>query len=110
VDGERLAAVSEVIVAIFSELYGRGPTKAKTYAFDDCLFTVLEDLFTTVERTLVECGKEDLVRKVRLTFQEEVAERITSEVGRAAGRTVIAYHSQVTFHPEHGFEVFLLGD
>jgi uncharacterized protein YbcI len=109
-DGERLSAVSNAIVAIFSECYGRGPTKAKTYAFDSYLCTVLEDMLTTVERTLVDCGEEDLVRTVRLTFQEATADRLTSEVARIVGREVVAYHSQVTFHPAVGFEVFVLGD
>jgi uncharacterized protein YbcI len=110
VDGERLAAISNAIVNIFAESYGRGPTKAKTYAFDNYLITVLEDLLTTVERTLVERGEEDLVRQVRLTFQEATAERFTSEVAAIAGREVVGYHSQVTFNPSLGFEVFVLAD
>jgi uncharacterized protein YbcI len=110
VDGERLAAISNAIVNIFAESYGRGPTKAKTYAFDNYLITVLEDLLTTVERTLVEHGEEDLVRQVRLTFQEATAERFTSEVAAIAGREVVGYHSQVTFNPSLGFEVFVLAD
>jgi uncharacterized protein YbcI len=110
VDGERLAAISNAIVTMFAEDYGRGPTKAKTYAFDNYLITVLEDLLTTVERTLVDHGEEDLVRRVRLTFQEATAERFTSEVAAIAGREVIGYHSQVTFNPSLGFEIFVLAD
>jgi uncharacterized protein YbcI len=110
VDGERLAAISNVIVTIFAEYYGRGPTKAKTYSFDNYLVTVLEDILTTVERTLVECGEEGLVRKVRLTFQEATAERFTSAVAEIAGREVVGYHSQVTFNPSIGFEIFVLAE
>jgi uncharacterized protein YbcI len=61
-EGELLADVSNAIVGILAECYGRGPTKAKSYMFDDYLITVLEDLLTTVEHTLVDNGKEDLVR------------------------------------------------
>jgi uncharacterized protein YbcI len=110
VDGERLAAISNAIVAIFAEFYGRGPTKAKSYAFDDYVVTVLEDILTTVERTLVDRGEEDLVRTVRLTFQEAEAERFTSAVSEIAGREVVGYHSQVTFNPSLGFEIFVLGE
>jgi uncharacterized protein YbcI len=110
VEGERLAAVSNAIVSIFSECYGRGPTKAKTYAFDNYVFTVLEDILTTVERTLVDRGEERLVRTVRLTFQEAFADRITSEVAEIMGREVVAYHSQVTFDPPMGFEIFVLAE
>jgi uncharacterized protein YbcI len=109
-EGERLAAVSSAIVHIFSECYGRGPTKAKTYAFDDYLLCVLEDVLTTVERTLVERGHEALVRAVRLKFQDKVADRFKSAVEEVMGRPVIAYHSQITFHPAVGFEVFVLGN
>jgi uncharacterized protein YbcI len=108
-DGEQLAAISKAIVKIFSESYGRGPTKAKTYAFDDYVLCILEDILTTVERTLVEKGEETLVRAVRLRFQEMESERFTSAVEELIGRPVIAYHSQVTFHPAVGFEMFVLG-
>ena len=106
--GEQLAAVSNAIVGIFSEYYGRGPTKAKTYAFDNYVFTVLEDILTTVENTLVTEGHEDLVRQVRLTFQGAVARRFKEAVSTATGRPVIAYHSQVVFDPPMGFEIFVL--
>ena len=105
---ERLAAVSNAVVAIFSECYGRGPTKAKSYAFDNYVVTVLEDILTPVERTLVDTGEEDLVRRVRLTFQEAVADRFIDGVAEAMGRPVVTYHRQVTFHPPMGFEIFVL--
>jgi uncharacterized protein YbcI len=106
--GGRLAEVSNAVVGVFSECYGRGPTKAKSYLVDDYLLVVLEDLLTTVEKTLVDNGKEDLVREVRLTFQEAVAERFTEAVENVLGRKVQTYHSQVTFHPPRGFEIFVL--
>lgn len=108
--GQRMAAVSNAIVGIFSECYGRGPTKAKSYAFDDYVVCVLEDIFTTVERTLVNNGQEDLVRRVRLTFQEIEAQRFRDAVGEVMGRPVLVYHSQVTFDPALGFEIFVLGE
>jgi uncharacterized protein YbcI len=107
-EGELLAEVSNAIVGIFVECYGRGPTKAKSYLFDDYLITVLDDLLTTVETTLVENGRESLVREVRLTFQEAVADRFKEAVTEVTGRKVLTYHSQVTFHPARGFEIFVL--
>jgi uncharacterized protein YbcI len=108
--GERLAAISNAVVGIFSDSYGRGPTKAKTYVFDNYVVCVLEDMLTTVEETLVEAGEEALVRTVRLKFQEAVADRFKRAVGEIMGREVIAYHSQVTFHPPMSFEFFVLED
>lgn len=106
--GGRLAEVSNAVVGIFRECYGRGPTKAKSYLVDDYLFVVLEDILTTVEKTLVEKGEEDLVRRVRLTFQDAVSKRFIEAVEQVMERKVLTYHSQVTFHPARGFEIFVL--
>jgi uncharacterized protein YbcI len=105
---EKLADVSNAVVRIFSECYGRGPTKAKTYIVDNIVITVLEDILTTVERTLVKKGEEELVRRVRLTFQEAEAHRFIGAVEDCLGAKVATYHSQVTFHPAMGFEIFVL--
>jgi len=105
---EQLAAVSNAVVSIFSECYGRGPTKAKSYAFDNFVVVVLEDLLTTVERTLVNNGESDLVRRVRLTFQEIEADRFKDAVAEAMDRKVLTYHSQIVFDPPMGFEFFVL--
>lgn len=105
--GEMLAAISNAVVGIHSECYGRGPTKAKTYLFDNYALCVLEDIFTTVEHTLVHRGEEDLVRKVRLTFQEAISDRFKRAVGEVTGREVVAYHSQVSFDPPMAFEFFV---
>ena len=105
---EQLAAVSNAVVSIFSECYGRGPTKAKSYAFDDYVVVVLEDLLTTVENTLVNNGESDLVRRVRLTFQEIEADRFKDAVAEAMDRKVLTYHSQIVFDPPRGFEFFVL--
>ncbi len=108
--GEQLAEVSNAVVGILAECYGRGPTKAKTYAIDRYLVCVEEDFLTTVEETLIERGREDLVRQVRMSFQEEISERFKGAVAGITGREVVAYHSQVTFHPPTGFEIFVLDE
>ena len=108
--GEQAAAISNEIVKIFAECYGRGPTKAKTYLVDNYVFCVLEDILTTVEQTLVNNGKENLVREVRLTFQEELADRFTSAVEEIMDRRVVTYHSQVVFHPAMACEIFVLNE
>ena len=107
--GEQLAAVTNGIVRLFREYYGRGPTKAKSYLLDDRIVVcVLEETMTRVEQTLVENGNGDKVRDVRLTFQEAMADEFKAEVSRSMGREVIAYHSQLTLTPDIGFEFFIL--
>ena len=107
--GEQLAAVTNGIVRLFREYYGRGPTKAKSYILDDRIVVcVLEETMTRVEQTLVENGNGDKVRDVRLTFQEAMADEFKAEVSRCMDRKVIAYHSQLTLEPDMGFEFFVL--
>jgi uncharacterized protein YbcI len=106
--GAMRAAVSTAIVQTMATLYGRGPTKAKTYFNDDYVFTVLEGGLTPNEERLVEAGEERLVRQYRLRFQEVVAEELTSAVEQVTGRKVLSYHSQLIFHPSRLFEIFLL--
>jgi len=107
--GEQLAAVTNGIVKLFRDYYGRGPTKAKSYMLDDrILVCVLEDTMTRVERTLVESGHGHKVRDVRLTFQEAMADEFKGTVTEVMGRQVIAYHSQLTLDPDIGFEFFVM--
>ena len=108
--GEAASRISNGIVQLFAEHYGRGPTRAKTYFLDDrFVVTVIEDTLTTVEQTLVDAGRKGLVREVRLTFQEALASEFTAVVEKELTREVIAYHSQITFNPNIGFEIFVLG-
>jgi uncharacterized protein YbcI len=107
--GEQLAAVTNGIVQLFREYYGRGPNKAKSYILDDRIVVcVLEETMTTVERTLVKNGYTDMVRQVRLTFQGAMAAEFKLTVEQALGRRVAAYHSQLTMEPDMGFEFFVL--
>jgi uncharacterized protein YbcI len=108
--GDQLAEVTNGIVTLFRQYYGRGPTKAKSYILDDRIVVcVLEDTMTTVEHTLVDQGHGKKVRDVRLTFQEAMAEEFKAVVRRALNRPVVGYHSQLTLEPDMGFELFVLG-
>jgi uncharacterized protein YbcI len=109
--GEELAEITNGIVGLFTEYYGRGPTRAKTFLLDETyVVTVLRDTMTTVERTLVDNGHEDQIRTVRLTFQEAMADSFKSVVERALGRPVASYHSQLLADADIGFELFVLSD
>jgi uncharacterized protein YbcI len=109
--GEELAEITNGIVGLFSEYYGRGPTRAKSYLLDDTyVVTVLKDTLTTVERTLAESGHAEQVRTVRLTFQEAMADSFKAVVENSLGRRVVSYHSQLLIDADMGFEMFVLED
>jgi uncharacterized protein YbcI len=109
--GDELAEITNGIVHLFREYYGRGPTRAKSYMLEDrYVVTILRDTLTTVERTLAQNGEVDMVRRVRLVFQEAMADSFKGVVEKALGRGVAAYHSQILVEPDVGFEFFFLED
>jgi uncharacterized protein YbcI len=106
--GSLRAAVANAMVGLKKRYYGRGPEGAKAYVEDDYIFVVLEGGLTRNEETLLDAGREDLVRQYRLAFQEVVTETATSAVEELTGRRVIGYHSQIVFDPTRAFEIFVL--
>jgi uncharacterized protein YbcI len=102
------ADISNAMVGLKKEFYGKGPTKAKTYINDNYILCVLQGGLTRNEVTLLAAGEEGLVRQYRLRFQEAVADAVTEAVERLTGRKVIGYHSQIVFNPEYAFEIFVL--
>jgi uncharacterized protein YbcI len=108
--GQLAAAISNAMVQIYSRHYGKGPTRAKTYVLDDVVVTVLQEIFTTVERTLIEAGKPETVREVRTTFQYALREEFEGAVAQVLGRPVRAFLSQVDWHADIAVEVFLIGN
>jgi uncharacterized protein YbcI len=101
-------AISNAMVGLKKEFYGKGPTKAKTFLNDNYVFCVMEGGLTRNEETLVARGQEDLVRNYRLRFQEAMEDSTVEAIQRITGRRVIGYHSQIVFNPERAFEIFVL--
>jgi uncharacterized protein YbcI len=102
------AEVSNAMVGLKKDFYGKGPTKAKTFLNDNYVFCVMEGGLTRNEQTLIERGHEDLVRTYRLRFQEAMEGPTVEAVQRITGRSVIGYHSQIVFNPGRTFEIFVL--
>jgi uncharacterized protein YbcI len=105
---ELRAAITNVVVGLKKEFYGKGPTKAKTFVNENYVFCVMAGGLTRNEETLLAHGEHDLVRAYRLRFQEVMSEPTVRAIERVTGRTVIGYHSQIVFDPEHAFEIFVL--
>ena len=108
IDGAVRSAISQAIVRIHAEHYGKGATQAKTYAWDNVVVTVLADVLTTAERTLVGVAREDTVRDVRTVFQHTMADTFRAAVEDATGRRVRSFMSQVDPASGYGVEVFIL--
>lgn len=106
--GEARTAISDGIVALLKEFYGRGPTQAKTYYHDDLVVCLLRGGFTKVEQTLLEGGRGRAVIEQRMQFQEVMRERFESVIERATGRRVVGFMSGNQQDPDMICEVFVL--
>ena len=106
--GEELVQISNGLVALHLRYYGKGPEEAKSYHVDDAVVCVLKGGFTTVERTLIEEGRDQVVRDMRTHFQGAMNDKFVSVVEDATGRKVNAYMSQINFDPDLAVEIFLL--
>ena len=102
------AEISNAMVGLKKEFYGKGPTRAKTFLNDNYVFCAMEGGLTRNEETLIGRGHEDLVRNYRLRFQEAMEDPMVEAIQRITGRKVIGYHSQIVFNPERVFEIFVL--
>jgi uncharacterized protein YbcI len=107
-DGAVRSAISQAMTRIHAEYYGKGATQAKTYAFENLIVCVLRDVFTTVERTLIDVDRAETVREVRTTFQHTLEATFVSAVERLTGRKVASFMSQIDPAHDIAVEVFVL--
>jgi uncharacterized protein YbcI len=106
--GSLLQDVSNAMVALFKEQFGRGPTKVRSdFANDDTLICVLENTFTPAEKNMVKLGEHQRLRDVRLFFQHASEEEFRSTVERIVGRPVRAYTSAIDTRADLCVEVFM---
>ena len=107
-DGAIRSAISQAIVQLHADHYGKGATQAKTYVWDNVVVTILRDVLTISERTLVRAERAETVRDVRNAFQSTMEPRFREAVERITGRSVIGFMSQVDPLDGYGVEVFIL--
>ena len=109
VDGAVRAKISNEMVRLHTEYYGRGPTKAKVYADGDLIAVVLEETFTPAEKTLISRGESEGIQDIRRRFQRAMADQFRSVVEQATGREVRSFLSETDLDNDISIEIFLLG-
>jgi uncharacterized protein YbcI len=81
-----LVDISNEMVRIYKDQFGRGPTKVRTnYAGADTLVCLLEHTFTPVERNLQAMGEHQRLRDIRSFFQYAESARFTAPIERILG-------------------------
>ena len=106
--GKLAAAISNAIVVLHRDHYGRGAWRARTVMGSDYVIVFLEDVYTPVERTLIDAGRFDAVKETRNAFQDTMREKFSEAVERLVGRKVIGFLSQVHVDPDLSVETFIL--
>jgi uncharacterized protein YbcI len=108
--GTHASEISDGLVSLHKQYYGRGPTQARTYLVNDTVISLLRGGFTQIERTLIDQGNADAVHEMRRNFQAVMREEFSNVVEKATGRKVVAYMSQIHSDPDIAVEIFVLED
>ena len=104
-----LAAVSNAMVRLYKEMFGRGPTKARSSLSDpDTLICTLEDSLTPAERKMAKAGEHQRLRELRMYFQHSSEKEFLDAVEQITGRKVRGFVSGVDVHHDIATEVFYL--
>ncbi len=100
--GMDLAEISNAMVRIYKEQFGRGPTRAAThYAGPDCIISTLENSLTPAERNLADMGEHQRLRDVRLFFQHATETQFRETVESITGRTGAGIRQRDGHPPGH---------
>jgi uncharacterized protein YbcI len=102
--------ISNEMVRLYKEQFGRGPTKARTnWAGPDIVVCVLEDTLTPAERNLVKMSEHQRLRDLRMFFQYAMVPEFCEPVERLTGRKVRSFHSSIdTLADGMAIEIFVL--
>ncbi len=103
------AELSREMVRLYKDVFGRGPTKAKTeFAGPDTVLCTLADSMTPAERSLADLGEHQRLRDTRMYFQHATEDRFREIVERVLGRRVRAFVSGIDTRQDVSSEVFYL--
>ena len=101
-------AIGNAIAKMHRQHYGRGPATVRTVSDRDHIVVFLHDIYTTVERTLIDDGNFDVVHATRRAFQQTMRPTFIEHVEQITGRTVVAFMSEVHQSPDLAAEMFVL--
>jgi uncharacterized protein YbcI len=102
-----LQEVTNAMVRIYKELFGRGPTKARSdYAGPDTLLATIENSLTASERNLLDLDEHQRVREIRMFFQHASERDFVETVEQITGRKVRAFVSGMDTAQDVSSEVF----
>lgn len=104
-----LEAVTEAMVALNERYHGRRPVSARTQLMGgDMLACLLGDIYTDIEKTMIEMQRKAMVQETRSAFQQAMGRRFIDELERITKRRVARLMSTHHVGPDLELELFLL--
>lgn len=107
-NGRLGAAISDALVGLMREAVGRGPTRARTFIYDDVILCVLHETMTPLERTLHDEQRDDAVQEIRDVLHTAIGPSAQQRIEALTGRAVVATLADHHRDPDAGVFVFLL--
>jgi uncharacterized protein YbcI len=105
----QLEAVTEAMVGLHERYHGRKPAKARTQLMgDEMLACLLGDVYTDVEKTMIEMQRQAMVQETRSAFQRAMERRFIDAVERITETRVVRFMSAHHVGPDLELELFLL--
>ena len=106
---DQLEAVTEAMVEIHDRYFGRRPGTARTQMLgDDLLACLLGEVYTDVEKTMIELERQGQVHATRSAFQHAMESRFIGAVEGITGRRVAEFLSTHHVGPDLELELFVL--
>ena len=106
--GPLSSALSALVMRVFAEYLGRGPTHARTTRSSNVIAVTAHDMMTKAERTLVDGGEAHLVVDVRRKLQTAMRAELISGVEALTDRKVLSFLSDHDAVNDWCAEIFIL--
>jgi uncharacterized protein YbcI len=106
----QLTEISNAVVALHREHFGRGPGAAKTHLSDNLVVCVLTDVFTPFEKTLIDAGQAERVRETRAIHRAATEGVYKLRMEEVIGRRVEAHMNSIHVDPDVAVDIFVLGE
>ena len=107
--GLMMVELSNAMVRLYKELFGRGPTKARSdFAGPDLIVSTLKHSLTRIERHMANAGEHERLRDLRMHFQYMSEEQFVRTVEEITGRKVRAFVSGIDTKRDVSAELFFL--
>jgi len=101
--------VTDALVGLHERYYDRRPGSAKSqFMGDDLIACVLGNVYTDVEKTLIELERGPIVTDNRSAFQSAMGDRFIAAVEQVTRRRVVHFISSHHVGPDLEIELFFL--